>query len=300
MAARQPERIMDDHFPEPGERERTGDAFDPLKVTLPYFDGPLDLLLHLVRKQQLNIHEVRLVDLTEPYLAYLEKIQELNLDQAGEFLTIAATLVWLKSRALLPVDATQDDDPDPATVEEMLLLRLREYERFQELARQLGARDVLGRDVFNHPVREEGEAVLERQPFEEVSLFGLLEAFRQVLERAEKSPTLNLMPEPFRIEDRLDEMVALLGSKRQLYFHEFFLLDARRPEIILTFLALLELVRLRALQVVQAGACGTILCKVTESFLADPTAMKAAILASLAGTTQESADPAPEPPAVAN
>lgn len=100
--------------------------YDPLQVSLPVFDGPLDLLLHLVRKQELDINELRLAELTEPYLAYVERMQELNLDQGGEFLAIAATLIWIKSRTLLPREAQSDDEPDPDTLEEMLLLRLQE------------------------------------------------------------------------------------------------------------------------------------------------------------------------------
>ncbi|HUJ75098.1 MAG TPA: segregation/condensation protein A, partial [bacterium] len=243
-------------------------GFDPLQVNLPYFDGPLDLLLHLVRKQQLNINEVRLVDLTEPYLVYLERIQQLNLDQAGEFLTIAATLIWLKSRSLLPPSTQEPDEPDPETVEELLLLRLQDYQRIKDAAAQLERRDLLGRDVFPRPgERDEAPVPTLAQAFEEVSLFSLLEAFRAVLERSQASPGLNVLPERNRIEDKIDEMVASLYSRRELYFEQLFLPDSTRVEVILTFLALLELTRLRALVVVQAQAGGPILCRVTQAFL---------------------------------
>jgi segregation and condensation protein A len=245
-------------------------SFDPLKVTLPYFDGPLDLLLHLVRQHKLDIAEVKLADLTEPYLAYVEKITELNLDQAGEFLTIAATLVWLKSRSLLPPDETEDEELDPDTVEELLLKRLQDYQRIKEAADQLHGRDLLGRDVFGRggdPEEEGGAPPSSAQDlFQEVSLFALLEAFREVLERTEDAPVLTVMPERDRVEDRINEMVALLATRRELYFTELFLPDATRSEIILSFLSLLELVRLKVLRLGQIGHSGPILCRVTDDF----------------------------------
>jgi len=244
-------------------------SVDPLKVTLPYFDGPLDLLLHLVRQHKLDIAEVKLSDLTEPYLAYMEKIQELNLDQAGEFLTIAATLIWLKSRSLLPPDQTQEDEPDPETVEELLLRRLQDYQRIKDAAIQLNSRDLLGRDIFARGGDlDEAQAATtpQEQLFQEVSLFALLEAFREVLERTQDKPSINVVPEKDRVEDRINEVVALIATRRELYFHEFFLADATRGEIILSFLSLLELVRLKVLRIGQLGTTGPILCRVTEDF----------------------------------
>ncbi len=271
-------------------------AFDPLKVTLPYFDGPLDLLLHLVRQHKLDIAEVRLADLTEPYLAYVEKIQELNLDQAGEFLTIAATLVWLKSRSLLPPAETDDDELDPESVEELLLLRLQEYQRIKDAADQLHGRDLLGRDVFARPGEADEAATDEHvQVFQEVSLFALLEAFREVLERAQEAPSLTVIPEREKVEDRIDQMVALLTSRREVYFHELFLPDATRGEIILSFLSLLELVRLKVLRIGQIGRTGAILCRIAEGF--DGTGdWKARLIESLldegpAAPVQENAPP---------
>ena len=159
-------------------------VIDLLQVSLPFFDGPLDLLLQLVRRQQVDINEVRMADLTEPYLSYLERIQELNLDQAGEFLAIAATLVWIKSRSLLPRDENADPELDPDAMAEQLRLQLLELQRVKESARELAARDLLWRDVFPRQGREEdGAAAPEGPVFEEVSLFNLLEAFRRVLER---------------------------------------------------------------------------------------------------------------------
>jgi segregation and condensation protein A len=271
-------------------------AFDPLKVTLPYFDGPLDLLLHLVRQHKLDIAEVRLADLTEPYLAYMDKIQELNLDQAGEFLTIAATLVWLKSRSLLPPDQTDAEELDPESVEEMLLLRLQEYQRIKDAADQLHGRDLLGRDVFARSGEDDEEATDgQAQIFREVSLFALLEAFREVLERTQDAPTLTIVPERERVEDRIDQMVALLASRREVYFHELFLPDATRGEIILSFLSLLELVRLKVLRIGQLDRSGPILCRVTDGFDTSGD-WKAHLMESLLDGKQPPESQEPDPP----
>ncbi len=278
------------------ETDAAPHAFDPLQVSLPYFDGPLDLLLHLVRKQQLDISEVRLADLTEPYLAYVERIQELNLDQAGEFLAIAATLVWIKSKSLLPRDEGAEE-LDPETVEELLLLRLQEYQRIKESARELAGRDLLGRDIFPRLGKEEPEAAEPTGPiFQEVSLFNLLEAFRRVLEQVEPEPRgLHVVPERVRIEDKLEEMMAVLGQRRQIHFHDLFLPDATRPEIIITFIALLELIRLKAIRVVQAGVGDTILCQVTEVFTTGFN-WKQLVLRSMTGEEGEAQPEIPDDP----
>ena len=256
-------------------------GFDPLQVNLPLFDGPLDLLLHLVRKQALDINELRLAELTEPYLAYLEGMQEFNLDQAGEFLAIAATLVWIKSKTLLPGEAAPDE-PDAETVEEMLVLRLQEYQAFRDAAHRMGDRELLGRDVF--PRQPENPEVRQADPdaaFEEVSLIGLIDAFREVLERAESVSALNLVPDRERMEEKIEGLLATLRDKRSLYFSDLFSPAATRGEIILTFIALLELVRLRAIRVVQTAE--EIFCQVTDSFAASETDWKELLLGSLAG-----------------
>lgn len=258
--------------------------YDPLQVNLPYFDGPLDLLLHLVRKQELDIQELRLSELTKPYLAYLDRIQELNLDQGGEFLAIAATLVWIKSRTLLPKDVEDEEDLDPDTLEELLLLRLQEYQKFKEAAVEIAGRDMLGRDVFprlapnESPPPEEGDQV-----FEEVSLFHLIEAFRKALERSESVTELHIIPERLRIEDKVAAMFELLGSSGNLYMTEFFEGDTDRANIILTFIALLEMVRLKMIQITQSSPMGPIYCQGTQDFLEQGQDFKKMILTSLYG-----------------
>jgi segregation and condensation protein A len=258
--------------------------YDPLQVSLPVFDGPLDLLLHLVRKQELDINELRLAELTEPYLAYVERMQELNLDQGGEFLAIAATLIWIKSRTLLPREAQSDDEPDPETLEEMLLLRLQEYQRFKEAAVQLADRDLLGREVFPRTPGPDTEAPAPEGPrFEEVSLFSLLEAFREALERAATVRDLHIIPERARVEDKVDALLRRMSGGQPLFLHDLFADAADREEIILIFIAMLELVRLQAVRISQTAVSAPVFCAPTERFLAGGEDFRARVLASILG-----------------
>lgn len=243
--------------------------YDPLQVSLPIFEGPLDLLLHLVKKQEMDISELRLSELTEPYLAYVEQLSELDLDQGGEFLVIAAMLIWIKSRSLLPRDPSEDEEElDPETLEEMLLLRLQEYQRFKDVSVELTDRDLLGRDIFPRQAPSEEEVQQEPdQLFEEVSLFNLLEAFRHALDRVKNVRELNILPDRFRVEDKVAGMLKRLSDRRPVYLHEFFEEALDRPEIIMSFIAMLEMVRLKVIRISQSGSNQPILCTPTDSFL---------------------------------
>jgi segregation and condensation protein A len=259
--------------------------YDPLQVQLPLFEGPLDLLLHLVRKQELDINELRLSELTEPYLAYVERMEALDLDQCGEFLAIAATLIWIKSKTLLPKEALDDDELDPETLEEMLLLSLQELARFKDAAVQLTGRDLLGRDVFPRVAPpENGDQSADSAPiFEEVSLFALIEAFRTALERAATVRELHIIPERERIEDKVELILNRLELGRPLFMDEFFSDASDRAEVILIFLALLELVRLRAMRISQAGKNGAIHCRGSEAFLENRDDFKAQVVKGILG-----------------
>ncbi len=265
--------------------------YDPLQVNLPYFDGPLDLLLHLVRKQELDIQELRLSELTKPYLAYLEQIQDLNLDQGGEFLAIAATLVWIKSRTLLPKEVGDEEELDPETLEEMLLLRLQEYQKFKEAAVEIAGRDMLGRDVFPRQAPDEPSPPAEGdQEFEEVSLFHLIEAFRKALERAETVAELHIIPERERIEDKVAAMFELLAGRKDLFMTDFFADDTDRANIILTFIALLEMVRLKMIRITQSSTTGPIYCQSIEDFQERGQDYQRMILTSLYGDEMDTVE----------
>lgn len=259
--------------------------YDPLQVQLPLFEGPLDVLLHLVRKQELDINELRLSELTEPYLAYVKGMETLNLDHCGEFLAIASTLIWIKSKTLLPKEALEDDELDPETLEEMLLLSLQELARFKDAAVHLTDRDLLGRDVYPRVAPPENDDTpADSDPLiEEVSLFALIEAFRTALERAATVRELHIIPERERIEDKVEAILTQLALGGPLYMDEFFNHAADRAEVILTFLALLELVRLKAMRISQAGENGAILCRGSEAFLENREGFKTRVVKGILG-----------------
>lgn len=241
---------------------------NPLEIKLPTFEGPLDLLLHLIRKNELNIYEVKLSTLTASYLSYLEFMQAVNLDIAGEFLEIAATLILLKSRQLLPRPEVIDDEDEELDPEEQLRQRLIEYQRYKNAAFDLSSRDVLGRDVFIRPPQEELLAdKTEQEPvFEEVSLYALMEAFRNVMERRPKITSHVVESEQYRIEDCIEELIQKFDQNPRYLFEELFEPEQPRMIIILKFMAILEMVKQRLITIVQLKLCGPIHCMIHEDF----------------------------------
>jgi segregation and condensation protein A len=225
------------------------------RVSLPMFEGPLDLLLHLVKKHELNILDIPIAFITEKYTAYIRLLDELNIDVASEYLVMAATLVHLKSRMLLP--NPPEDEPDESSDEaEMdpraeLVRRLLEYQKYKLAAEQLSARPLLGRDVFP---RGSSDEVASGQPaLETVSMFKLLDAFQSVLERTHQTKEHQIDFERFSITERISELSDLLAVKKRLVFHEIFVERFSRAELIMTFLAILEMTRLRMIQLTQDG-----------------------------------------------
>lgn len=227
------------------------------QVKLQDFEGPLDLLLHLIRKNELDIYAIRVSDIANQYLEYVEVMQQLNLDGVGDFLVMAATLAYHKSRMLLPFpDEGQDADEENGVESlEDLRRRLLEYQRFKEAAFQLQERGLLNRDVFRVRLGEEasaGEVLLK------ATLFDLLDAFQRVLKRAPAETVHEVLPDRIRVADRMMEMLDLLAARKSMLFEEFFEGAPSRPQIVATFLALLELVRMRVIQAVQVEPYGPI------------------------------------------
>jgi len=228
-------------------------------VKLPAFEGPLDLLLHLIRQNEVAITEIPVARIAEQYLEYLELLRELNLDVAGEYLVMAATLALIKSRMLLPPDAEEEDaeEVDPRAD---LVARLLEYQRYKEAAEELGRRRLLGRDVFAaigpDPARiPDGEREIE------VGLFELLEAFRRVLHSAKgRIETHEVETESITVRERMLVVMDTLEQIDSIEFHRIFEhgdgSTPSRPVLIATFLAILELARLTALHVYQGANDG--------------------------------------------
>ena len=240
---------------------------NPLEIKIPLFEGPLDLLLHLIRKKEVSIAEVRLSELTSSYLSYLEMMQSVNLDIAGEFLEIAATLILIKSRQLLPKPIEEIDEEEEENPEEILRMRLLEYQRFKDAAFEIGSRDVLWRDIFTRPETEEFVSdENEKNPeFEDVSVFALMEAFNQVMARRPKITRHVVETESLRIEDRIDQMIQLFNQRPRILFEDLFEND-QRSWLILTFMSLLEMVKIHLITLIQLEHIGPIHCTIHEDF----------------------------------
>ncbi len=229
-------------------------SHSPYAVKLTVFEGPLDLLLHLIRLNEVEIADIPIARIADQYLEYLDVIEELNLDIAGEYLVMAATLAWIKSRMLLPCE--EDDEagegPDPRAE---LVARLREYRRFKEVAAQLGERKFLGRDVFAARNPEIGR-LPESEREIEVGLFQLIEAYRDVLQRTRDRATRHdITIETITVRDRMMVVMRVLEARGSVEFESIFSeYDDRAPSrlmVVTTFLAVLELARIAALRVYQ-------------------------------------------------
>ncbi len=245
------------------------------KIKLDIFEGPLDLLLHLIKKNEVDIYDIPISVITAQYLEYIELLKEMNLNLAGEFLLMAATLVHIKSRMLLPVPELAGEDEDVEDPREELIRRLLEYQRYKEASEELAGRVMLGRDVFlRGHLPEHGELQGER-PLE-VSIFALVDSLKEILKKAPEDTVLELVADRFTVADKINYILDKLGGPESVTFKGLFSQQAPRGEIIVTFLALLELVKLLLVKIHQTddgtirlyshepqedgnGQCGTIM-----------------------------------------
>jgi segregation and condensation protein A len=228
-------------------------------VRLRNFEGPLDLLLHLIKKNEVDIYDIPIALITQQYLDYLNLMQELNLDIAGEFLVMAATLIHVKSRMLLPRPDPAQEDPeeDPR---EALIRRLLEHQKFKAAAELLHEKEIQRSAQWVRPEARLADVIGEPPEVEiEVDLFSLMAAFRQVLERARQRPRVPLPPEQISIETRIEQLLARLSETEACGFEDLFADVQTRGGMIVTFLALLEMIRLKLVRVFQQGNFGPIL-----------------------------------------
>jgi len=235
-------------------------APDAFAVKLAIFEGPLDLLLFLIRKSEVDIHDIPIAVITQQYLDTIELMKELNLDVAGEFLVMAATLIHIKSKMLLPRPETaagvegQEEDPRDA-----LVRRLLEHQKFKAAAGLLHEREQLRSAQWQRP--DERVAAIagdEYEPELEVDLFSLLTAFQAVVQRARLRPKVLLPPEQIPVEVRIDQLLARLSETEACGFEDLFADCQDRSGLIVTFLALLEMIRLKLVRVFQQGTFGPI------------------------------------------
>lgn len=224
------------------------------KVKLEVFEGPLDLLLYLIKKEELNIYDIPVARITDQYLEYLELMQLLDLDIAGEFLVMAATLMHIKSRMLLPPDETAEDEEEQDPRAE-LVRRLLEYKKFKEAASQLAHMESQHKHLFPRvaPFPAE-EAAAPKDMLFEASLFDLITAFTKVLKDIPKDVFHEVVKEQFTVSQKMHDILHMMVEKSSLFFMDLFRAAKSKREIITTFLALLELIRLRAVIVKQREA----------------------------------------------
>jgi segregation and condensation protein A len=236
-------------------------------VRLEAFEGPLDLLLHLVRTNEVDIYNLPIATITDQYLAYLDLFQELNLNVAGEYLVMAASLIYVKSRLLLPVDEEDEDDEEDPVGD--LVRQLAEYQRYREAAEALRDRVLLDRDVFRRDPTAPDPRELEpqEQAMGKVQLGDLFEALRRVLARAAARKPHTVRTEEYTVADAVRSMVDRLRSRGRISFEDLFDVEAPRGFIIATFVGLLELVKLGAVDALQEESLGPISIVLVEEGL---------------------------------
>ena len=253
--------------PEPGEPERVTVPEgmesvlpdDAPRILLPQFEGPLDLVLYLIRRDKIDVHDIPIAPITRQYMAYLDLMQELNLDVAGEFFVMAATLIHIKSKMLVPIEPTEaEGDEGLVDPREELVRRLLEFQRYKEAAGILHQQAQIRAAQWTRP-----DTVLPRfddagEEMVEAGLYDLIAAFKELLDRRKVLVAHEVEDEGPPVEQRMTELVAMIREGESLEFLELFAALETKAEMITTFLALLELVRLKRVRVYQRGMFGPI------------------------------------------
>ena len=229
------------------------------KVKLDVFEGPLDLLLYLIKKDEVDIYDISLERITQQYLEFMDAFKVLDLEVAGEFVVMAANLIYLKSRSLLPVSVQppeeegEEEDPRWELVRQLL-----EYKKFKDAAAHLQQRELQQEKYFLRTPDKPETAAAER-PLGDVSVFDLINAFNQIIKRIDRKEDLReIFEERFTVSDKIDLIMKMISSGVPLKFTELFSGMAARTEIVVTFLALLELIRLKQLRAMQEEPFGDI------------------------------------------
>ena len=229
-------------------------------VKLDIFEGPLDLLLYLIRKNEVDIYDIPIALITEQYLEYLDLMTVLNLDIAGDFLVMAATLAKIKSKMLLPpsVDSEEGEEEDDPRAE--LMEHLLEYQQYKEVADRLKNRELLEKDIFTRTQIEEHIPELDKNSAViEASLFDLVDALKKVIERKDLPGNLmEVAVEKISVREKIGEILSTVKKNQQIIFQSLFDGLSTKYEIVVAFLALLELMRLRAIKVFQVHPHGEI------------------------------------------
>ena len=227
----------------------------PYKVHLEnLFEGPMDLLIHLIKKNELDIYDIPIALITEQYLEYLSWMKMMNIDFAGEFLVMASTLAQIKSRMLLPVHE-EDDQEDPRLE---LTKPILEYLQMKSAAEQLSDRNLLGENIFVRGTPDEKIFSETQDEFIQIGLFELIDAFQKILDKIPGDDRMEFTADKISVQDKISHIVDILESKGSTTFDELFSDNPDKGEIIVTFLAILEMVKLALIRIVQHVQSGVL------------------------------------------
>ncbi len=217
------------------------------------FEGPMDLLVHLIKKNELDIYDIPIAKVTEQYLQYLEWMKILNIDYAGDFIVMASTLAHIKSRMLLPASEDETDEDDPR---QELVRPLLEYLQMKSAAEQLAERHILGEKTFVRSLDQKEFLNIEQQPYIKVGLFELIDAFQKILEKIPGDLRIEFTADKISVKERITQITDILEAKGSATFEALFSESPDKSEVIVTFLAILEMVKLALIRIVQHAQTG--------------------------------------------
>lgn len=220
------------------------------------FEGPMDLLVHLIKKNEVDIYDIPIALITDQYLEYMELLKSMNIDFAGDFIFMAATLAHIKSSMLLPIhEKDEDEEEDPRT---QIIKPLLEYLQMKSAAEQLAIRNLLGEDTFiRNPDQEAFDANQEEEMIK-VGLFELIDAFQKILNNISPDQRVDFTVDRISVKDRIAEIVDILEAQGDITFGELFSVNSNKSEVVVTFLAILEMVKLCLVRIVQHVQTGII------------------------------------------
>lgn len=217
------------------------------------FEGPMDLLVHLIKKNELDIYDIPIAKVTEQYLQYLEWMKILNIDTAGDFIVMASTLAHIKSRMLLPASEDEMDEDDPR---QELIRPLLEYLQMKSAAEQLAERHILGEKTFVRSLDQKEFLDIDQQPYIKVGLFELIDAFQKILEKIPGDQRIEFTADKISVKERITQITDILEAKGSATFEALFSESPEKSDVIVTFLAILEMVKLALIRIVQHAQTG--------------------------------------------
>jgi segregation and condensation protein A len=219
------------------------------------FEGPMDLLVHLIKKHEMDIYDIPIAMITDQYLEYLQWMESMNIDVAGDFIVMAATLTQIKSKMLLPIHENENDQEDPRLE---IARPLAEYLQMKSAAERLAERDLLGENIFaRNPDQEELLAGRQDEVLK-LGLFELIDAFQQILKKISPDDKVRIAADSISVKNRISQLADIFESRESVTFEELFPAGTVKSEVIVTFLAILEMVRLSLVRIVQHVQTGVI------------------------------------------